>query len=69
MAHTSLRFCRVPPEPSLLAYTKYDIQATNTSGPTQDILVLIALRSSYGSYEPKISQSPATALPSGIHKV
>ena len=45
MDHTSLSILAVPPEPSLSAYTKYGIQATNTSGPAQEILVFIALAS------------------------
>ena len=42
----------------------HGIQATNTSGPAQKMLVLMAL-----SYEPKLSESPARAFPSAIHKV
>ena len=33
-----LRVRTVLPEPSLFTYTKYGIQATNTSGPAQEIL-------------------------------
>ena len=36
MAHKSLSIFGVLTEPSLLAYTKYGIQATNTSGPAQE---------------------------------
>ena len=45
------------------------IQDTNTSGPAQEILVLIPLASCDGSYEPKHSRSPARAFPSRTHKV
>ena len=45
------------------------IQDTNTSGPAQEILVLIPLASCDGSYEPKHLRSPARAFPSRIHKV
>ena len=69
MAHTSLSIRAVLPEASLLVYTKYGIQAANTSGPAQDILVLIALRSSDGLYEHKLFHSPIRAFPSRIHKV
>ena len=69
MALTSLSLLAVPPEPSLLAYTKYGIQATNTSGPAQEILVLISLASSDGLYEPKISHGPHRAFASRMYKV
>ena len=68
-AHTSLRLFAVPPEPLPLIYTKYGIQATSTSWPAQEILVLIALASSDGSCEPKPSCSPSRAFASHIHKV
>ena len=55
MAHVSLSIRAVPSEHSLFIYTKYGIQATNTSGPAQEILVLIALASSDGSCKPKHS--------------
>ena len=51
------------------AYTKYGIQATNTSGPAQEILVFIALESSDGLCKPKHSCSPARAFATRIHKV
>ena len=38
MAHTSLSILGVLQEASLFTYTKYGIQATNTSGPAQEIL-------------------------------
>ena len=69
MAHTSLSHLAVPPEPSLFTYTKYGIQATNTSGPAQEILVLIALASSDGSCKSKHSCCPARAFAFDIHKV
>ena len=39
------------------------IQDTNTSGPAQEILVLIPLASCDGSYEPKHSRSPPSPPP------
>ena len=69
MAHVSLSIRADPPEPSLLTYSKYGIQATNTSSPAQEILVLIALASSDGSCKPKHSCCPARAFASHIHKV
>ena len=69
MAHVSLSICAVPPEPSLFTYTKYGIQATNTSGPAQEVLVLIALASSDGSCKPKHLCCPARAFASHINKV
>ena len=62
MAHTSLSILVVPPEPSLFTYPKYGIEATITSWPAKEILVLIALASSDGSCEPKHSCSPAGAV-------
>ena len=69
MAHTSLSLLAVPPEPSLFTSTKYGIQATNTSWPAQELLVLIALASSDGSCKPKHSCCPARAFAFHIHKV
>ena len=43
MAHTSLNILAVPPEPSLFAYTKYGIQATNTSGNIIIIIIIIII--------------------------
>ena len=63
MAHTSLSILGVLQERSLLAYTKYGIQATNTSGPAQ------VLARSDGSCMPKHSCSPARDFASSIYKV
>ena len=58
MAHRSLSICTVLPVSLHFAYTKYGSQATNTSGPAEEILVLIPLASCDGSYEPNIRAAP-----------
>ena len=60
MALTSLSIRSAPPEPSLLAFTKYGTKV----GQHKRFWYL-----SHGAYEPKHSRSPARAFPSRIHKV
>ena len=65
MALTSLSIRAGPPEPSLLAFTKYGTKV----GQHKRFRSLIALMSSDGSYEPKHLHSFASAFAFCIHKV
>ena len=65
MALTSLSIRAAPPEPSLLAFTKYGTKVSQH----KRFWSLIALMSSDGSYEPKHLHSFASVLAFCIHKV
>ena len=65
MALTSLSIRAAPPEPSLLAFTKYGTKV----GQHKRFWSLITLMSSDGSYEPKHLHSFASAFAFCIHKV